>query len=478
MSPFDKARYGALSGGLEISEGNFKEIVARWDAEFYTGKFARYCRLMKKRGCTNFGQEAKKVVKGAFDITAAEYRSRGVPFVRIANLKGMKIDSADMAFIDEETHENYLASELNRGDILLSKTAYAAASIVTMDKCNSSQDTIAISLKSDSVLDSYFTVVYLNTEYGLFLMGHLFTGNIQSHFNLPDCKEKLLIPVFGENFQTIIHKWFEKSLLAEEKARLLYREAESQLLAELGFANWTPSNGGVSVKAHSDFVSAGRLDAEYFQPKYDEFFTLLNRCKTRALGGKTGLVDVQRSMEPGSDVYGDWGIPFVRIADFSEFGIASPEIHIPPGICQDCPRPKKDTILLSKDGSVGIAYKVEEDLDVVTSGGILHLTVKDEAVQPDYLTLVLNSKIVRMQAERDAGGSIIQHWKPSEIERVRIPILPIAQQQELAGKVQSSFALRAESNRLLDLAKHAVEVAIEEGEETAMEYIEKRRTSR
>ena len=80
---------------------------------------------------------------------------------------------------------------------------------------------------------------------------------------------------------------------------------------------------------------------------------------------------------------------------------------------------------------------------------------------------------MRLQAERDAGGSIIQHWKQSEIERVKIPLLPILRQRAIADKVQSSFALRAESKRLLDLAKHAVEVAIEQGEDSAVEEIKK-----
>jgi len=30
-----------------------------------------------------------------------------------------------------------------------------------------------------------------------------------------------------------------------------------------------------------------------------------------------------------------------------------------------------------------------------------------------------------MQAEKDAGSSIIQHWKPSEFENIIIPILPM-----------------------------------------------------
>ena len=110
-------------------------------------------------------------------------------------------------------------------------------------------------------------------------------------------------------------------------------------------------------------------------------------------------------------------------------------------------------------------------MNFISSSGVLHLTVKDNAVLPDYLTLVLNSKIVRLQAERSAGGSIIQHWKQSEIENVSIPILPMSSQQKIAAKVRESFALRAESKRLLDLAKHAVEVAIEQGEEKAMEVL-------
>jgi type I restriction enzyme S subunit len=145
---------------------------------------------------------------------------------------------------------------------------------------------------------------------------------------------------------------------------------------------------------------------------------------------------------------------------------------LPPEVCADIPRPRKDTILLSKDGSVGIAYKVEEDLGMVTSSGILHLSVKDPAVLPDYLTLVLNSPIVRLQAERDAGGSIIQHWKESEIKRVKIPLLPIPDQEHLADKVRSSFVLRAESRRLLDVAKRTVETAIEQGEQPALRMIE------
>lgn len=317
-------------------------------------------------------------------------------------------------------------------------------------------------LRPKDVKQSAYIAAFLLSKQGQSQIFRYRRGSAQTGLILDDF-DQLLVPEFADKFYEKIAAVIDLSLTARKGAVDAMQDAEQMLLAELGFAGWSPTDKSVSITNCSDFIAAGRLDAEYFQPKYDELFSLLGKCSTRYLSGKDGLVDIKRSIEPGREAYSDKGVPFVRIADFSEMGITPPEIHLPPEVCVESPRPKKDTILLSKDGSVGIAYKAEEDLDAVTSSGILHLTVKDDSVLPDYLTLVLNSKIVRMQAERDAGGSIIQHWKQSEIERVVIPLLPFKQQKELAAKVQSSFALRAESKRLLDLAKRAVEIAIERG---------------
>lgn len=206
-------------------------------------------------------------------------------------------------------------------------------------------------------------------------------------------------------------------------------------------------------------MTSGRLDAEYYQPKYDYFFNWLTDKPTSLLGE---IVNIQKSVEPGSDAYQSEGVPFVRVADLNNYGLSEPTVFLDREQYGYALRPEKDTILLSKDGSVGIAYKVDEQLDVITSGAILHLSVETPDVLPDYLTLVLNSIVVRMQAERDAGGSIIQHWKPSEIERVEIPILPMNEQTKLSQMLQESFSLRKQSAQLLEKAKDMVERAIAE----------------
>lgn len=169
------------------------------------------------------------------------------------------------------------------------------------------------------------------------------------------------------------------------------------------------------------------------------------------------------------------GIPFIRVSDVSATGIEEPSIKIPKTTVPSIENlyPQKDTILFSKDGSVGIAYKVESDMEAVTSGALLHLKVKNAAeILPDYLTLLLNSDIVRLQAERDTNGAVIQHWKLSDIEQVIIPILPWGKQQQIAQKIEESFSLRRQSKQLLDNAKYAVEMAIEQGEGQALRWLQ------
>jgi restriction endonuclease S subunit len=102
---------------------------------------------------------------------------------------------------------------------------------------------------------------------------------------------------------------------------------------------------------------------------------------------------------------------------------------------------------------------------------MLHLTIKKNKVLPEYLTLVLNSLVVQMQSQRDAGGSIIKHWKPSEIGEILIPIISPLIQTQIEEKIKTSFKLKEKSKQLLEVAKRAVEIAIEDGENKAMEYI-------
>ena len=404
-----------------------------------------------------------------------DFCSQGVPYFRGGDIKEFFLSFVKPEYcVPQDVYDKstMLRSHMKKGDVFVSIVGAIIGQIgmKTDDAPALCSCKLGI-LRPKDVKTSAYLAAFLLSSIGQSQIRRFRRGSAQTGLILDDF-DQLLAPEFSDKFYERVTEVVNAALDARCGAVTTMQSAEQMLLDELGFADWLPTEVTICKKDYPVVVKAGRLDAEYFRPKYDELFDLLSRCKTRFLGGKNGIVDIQRSIEPGSDAYSNNGVPFVRIANLSEMGITSPEIHIPPEVCADSPRPKKDTILLSKDGSVCIAYKVDDDLNIVTSSGILHLTVKDASVLPDYLALVLNSKIVRLQAERCAGGSIIQHWKQSEIENVTIPILPISCQQQIAAKVQKSFALRRKSRALLECAKQAVEMAIEQDGEYALKWLQ------
>ena len=129
--------------------------------------------------------------------------------------------------------------------------------------------------------------------------------------------------------------------------------------------------------------------------------------------------------------------------------------------------------MLSKDATPGMAYYLNEETQrMIVSGGILRLKMDSRQMLPEYLTLVLNSVIVQKQIERDAGGSIINHWRPDQVKATIIPVLQEAKQKEIKELVEKSFNDRRLSKSLLEIAKQGVEMEIEKDEQEAEKWID------
>ena len=324
-------------------------------------------------------------------------------------------------------------------------------------------------------INPYIVSTFLNSHHGQNQINRFKTITGQPNINMSLIKS-LLIPSFSEKIANSIEQVIRDSETKREGSFNKYEQAEQLLLQEIGLENFTPSKEPVNVKSFQEsFGNSARLDAEYYQVKYEE---VVEHIKSADYERLTNLVKINKSIEPGSKNYTDEGLPFVRVADYDKFGLSTPDKYLTSEFCKKNAelikklKPKKETILFSKDGSVGTAYMLRKNADFITSGAILHLTIKDKTkIIPEYLTLALNSKLVQMQAERDAGGSVILHWRVSEIENVVVPIINIDKQEEIAELVEESFKLKKQSEHLLEVAKTAVETAIEQDEKTAMKYI-------
>lgn len=458
--------------GLEIKEKKLYEVLSnkdfRIDSSFYT-------KEPKKNPDLIYAKIGEHLISSQYGISIEmNTDSVGYPIYRMNEIHDMLCD-LDVDKCADITQAEYDRFALKDRDVLFNRTnSFEWVGRTGIYYQNDDiQRTFASYLvrlnPKDSILPEYLCA-YLNCKYGEWDVKRRARQSInQTNVNPEEVKE-IEIPILDIDLQQKIQCCFTQANSLRILSQKTYSEAELISHNELGINSIAVTDVNVSQKRFSDFINSGRLDAEYYQPKYDDLFSRLSKFETKRLGD---IVQIRKSIEPGSEAYQNQGIPFIRVSNLSKFGFSDTEIHLSPDEYGDVIRPKQNTILLSKDGSVGIAYKVEQDMDVITSGAILHLTITDNEFMPDYLTLVLNSVIVGMQAERDAGGSIIQHWKPSEIENVIIPKLSQEIQQEITNKVKESFALRRESKRLLDLAKTAVETAIEQGENAALRLLDR-----
>ena len=78
--------------------------------------------------------------------------------------------------------------------------------------------------------------------------------------------------LLSNKIEQIVNLAFQKS----QKSQQTYTNAETLLLENLGLSNFEPSTEPVNVKSFKEsFLKTGRLDAEYYQKKYEDYLTLV-----------------------------------------------------------------------------------------------------------------------------------------------------------------------------------------------------------
>lgn len=96
----------------------------RMDAELYDRVYLQYRQTIAALHHTTLQEECKVVRKGIFNVNASSFSDKGVPFVRISNLKEMKIDTTDIVYIPEEIHTENHKTALKRTILSYQKQRY------------------------------------------------------------------------------------------------------------------------------------------------------------------------------------------------------------------------------------------------------------------------------------------------------------------------------------------------------------------
>jgi hypothetical protein len=471
--------YKDLLERREIEIYNLSDLNSelRFEAEHFQKKYCHLFDLLSKKKCEKLGSLVSDEIKTGHtpSMKNQSFYGGNYHFIKTDNLRTNEITEPFSDYLSLKGYETLKRVHLKSGDIIVTIIGATYDIIARCALINEeilpatiNQNIAMIRPDKNKIVPEYL-VSYMNSKYGRMCLEYLARQMEQVNLNCQEIAQDT-VPILSGNFQTKIKGIVNRAYTLLQRSKILYKQAESDLIGALSLDAWIPSPEQISVRSFKDISEVGRIDAEYYQPKYDELIDIIKVHNAKKLYGE--IADITKSIEPGSEEYQEKGIPFYRVSDFSNFGLSQPDIYLNETKYGNCLMPKKDTVLLSKDGSVCIAYKVDNDVYGITSSALLHLRVTNTDVLPDYLALVLNSSIVKLQAEQAAGGSIIRHWRMEDIKNVLIPVIDKKIQGTIANKVQESFQLRKESTDLLASAKRAVEIAIEQDESKAIEYLE------
>ncbi len=461
---------------MQVSIVNYSKresVSLRLDAEFYRPIFLETESQLRAKTwdyLENLTESLKSF--GAYSLcNHVEYKEKGIPFIRCKDIKDGLIDFADVLYIDSVANQLLWKSEVKPKTVLLTMSGTVGNSAISTENLdypiNSNQDIAKII--TNKRLNPYYLAIFLQSAQGNRQIKRLPIGSVQQHIFLWQL-EKLIIPLFSETFQFKIENSFKKSLLAQKKSTVLYTQAQTILLSELDLTNWQPKHQLTFIKNYSDTEQAERIDAEYYQPKYED---IINAIKSYRGGWETldNLVELKsQSHAPKSDKQYKY-IELSNIAGNGEITGCTTEhgAELPSRARRKVK--EGDVIVSSIEGSLSSIALIEDEYnDALCSTGFY--VISSDFLNSETLLVLMKSIAGQMLLKRCCNGTILTAINKDEFLGITLPKLLFESQVAIKQKVTESFRLRKQSKHLLECAKRAVEIAIEQDEQVAINYLD------
>ena len=212
------------------------------------------------------------------------------------------------------------------------------------------------------------------------------------------------------------------------------------------------------------------MDAEYYQKKYEDYVNLIKGYKNgwNKLSMACNLKDSNFTPEENKQY------KYIELSNIGVSGnitgcMLEDGINLPS-------RARRlintdDVIISSIEGSLESCALVQEEYDnALCSTGFY--VINSLEINPETLIVLFKSEPMQKILKKNCSGTILTAINKDEFLKLPVPIIEKSIQKKIATLVEKSFALKKESEYLLEKAKRAVEIAIEKDEKTAMRFIE------
>jgi len=443
------------------------EGTLRLDAEYYQPE---YLELVSKIQSANYGFQALKeidckVVSGPFgsSLKSDAYLDSGVPFVRISNLQNFFIDNNQLVYISEENNNRLKQSQLFPSDLILSKVGNTIGVVSVVPEefkvCNISENNIGIKFNRKNQRYRSFLLVFLNSKLGFLQIIRRISGNAQPKLNIQDIYD-LIFPIPTGKILRETNNIVMEAKRGIDESKLFYSQAENLLLEKLGLAGEKFEDELSYVVDFSKVQSNNRIDADYFQPKYEKLISKIKNKNPKLL--LDVVENVPAEFRPQSQP--ERGFEYVELANInSSIGIVDGSKEV---LGREAPSRAKrllevdDVIISSVEGSLGkVALIGKEQEGYLASTGFFQFRSKE--VLPEFLLALSKSIVLQMQLKKECTGTILTAVPKESVKNILIPVLSKPTQQKIANLVRQSHEAHKKAKQLLEKAKREVEKMIE-----------------
>lgn len=445
----------------------------RIDAEFYRPEYTEIEKLLKTiKGVYPLRKYCHYIKKGIFDISPELYVNTGVPLLRTSEIKDALINFSTTVFLDEKTHIEHQKTELRKGDIVLTKIGAYIGDVALLpnryDTYNFSQNVTGLKIKQNQIKSSYL-LAFLLSKYGNIQIQRVIMLSGQGKIELEDIRDLQVVEGSVE-FQGKIDLIVEQAQDFIQDSETYYHQAEVLLLSELGLLDWRPKHALSFVRNYSETQQAGRFDAEYFYPKYDEIVKTIKNYK----GGWDTLENQFKQNKQGFRKDDEKEYTYLEIGGIN---ISSGEIKVLKLLGKELPanakiRLSKDDLVVSKVRTYRGAVAIIERDNIIGSGAFTVLREAGEIKKETLFVLLKSLPYLEFSLKFNTGTSypvIVD----GDILNYPFPLVKSSIQSRICQKITESFRLRKQSKHLLECAKKAVEMAIEKNEKTATQWLQK-----
>jgi hypothetical protein len=311
-----------------------------------------------------------------------------------------------------------------------------------------------------------FVSTFLLSRYGRFQTKRESTGNVQLSLFISKLND-IRIPLFTAECMNAVAKTVKEGNAQLKFSYEQLQQAEGILLAALGLGDWQPPEPLTYTRHVSEAFGAKRLDSQYFAPRVAE---LIARLGT---GGRT-VRDVALPRRENFFPSRTGDFRYIEISDVHSDGTASCTTLT----MRDAPSRATQfvrigdvlTSTVRPNRRLSAIVSPKQDGCVASSGFVV---LQPGAVPAEVLLTYLRLPLLCELMDLHTSASLYPAISERDLLALPFPKISKPTCDKIVSAVRSAHAARARARELLDRAKRAVGIAIEQDEKAGMKLLER-----